>query len=211
MNKPLLAVILLFPILIALVLIFANNKAAKTQTSDVNISDDKNQSLPPIQVDKNKKYTAVLNTTEGKILIELNVSQVPITVNNFVSLSKKGFYNNTIFHRVINNFMIQGGDPAGDGSGGPGYTFSDEPFEGNYTRGTVAMANRGPNTNGSQFFIIQKDQDLPKNYVKFGRVAEGIEVVDKIAEGEVTTNYGGEKSKPVNPVKIESVEIIESE
>ena len=105
--------------------------------------------------------------------------------------------------------MIQGGDPKGDGTGGPGYKFADEPFEGEYTRGTIAMANAGPNTNGSQFFIMHKDYDLPKNYVIFGKVSKGMEVVDKIAEAPVKQNSMGENSTPVNPVSINSVEIIE--
>jgi len=104
--------------------------------------------------------------------------------------------------------MIQGGDPKGDGTGGPGYQFADESFEGEYTRGTVAMANTGPNTNGSQFFIMHQDYDLPKNYVIFGKVTEGLNVVDKIAEASVSANQFGEMSKPVTPIKIFSVEIV---
>lgn len=164
---------------------------------------------PPVTIDEEKQYTAVLKTSEGDITIELNADKTPITVNNFVSLAESGFYDDTIFHRVIKGFMIQGGDPQGTGSGGPGYRFDDEPFDGEYTRGTVAMANAGPNTNGSQFFIMHQDYDLPKDYVIFGKVIKGIEVVDKIANAEVSTNAFGESSTPVNPVKIESVEITE--
>ncbi len=153
-------------------------------------------------IDTEKKYTVTLKTTEGAIVIEMMTQEVPKTVNNFVTLSKKGFYDNTIFHRVIKGFMIQGGDPKGDGTGGPGYKFDDEPFEGEYTRGTVAMANSGPNTNGSQFFIMHEATPLPKNYVIFGFVKEGLDVVDKIAEAPVTMSASGEESKPVNPVKI---------
>jgi cyclophilin family peptidyl-prolyl cis-trans isomerase len=156
-----------------------------------------------------KKYQATLNTSEGKIVIKFNDNQTPKTVENFVTLAKKGFYNNTIFHRVIKGFMIQGGDPEGTGRGGPGYRFDDEPFTGEYTRGTIAMANSGPNTNGSQFFIMHADYPLPKNYVIFGKVTEGIEVVDKIAIVPVTQSESGETSKPVNPVKILEVTITE--
>lgn len=156
-----------------------------------------------------KKYTAVLKTSAGEITVELSADKTPVTVNNFVSLAKKNFYNNTIFHRTVNGFMIQGGDPKGDGTGGPGYQFNDEPFEGEYTRGVVAMANAGPNTNGSQFFIMHQDNPLPKNYVIFGRVTAGIEVVDKIATAPVEQSPTGEMSKPVNPVKVESIKIIE--
>ena len=164
---------------------------------------------PAMQIDENKNYTAILKTSKGEITIELNAKATPKTVNNFVALSRDNFYNGTTFHRVIKDFMIQGGDPNGDGSGGPGYKFDDEPFEGDYKRGTVAMANSGPNTNGSQFFIIHQDYDLPKNYVIFGKVIKGMEAVDKIAEAEVTMNASMEKSKPVSPVTIESVEIVE--
>ena len=162
-----------------------------------------------IEIDQTKKYSAVLNTSLGKITIELNADKTPITVNNFVSLAKKNFYNNTVFHRTVNGFMIQGGDPKGDGTGGPGYQFEDEPFEGEYLKGVVAMANAGPDTNGSQFFIMHKDTPLPKDYVIFGRVTAGIEVVDKIATAPVQASSMGEMSKPVDPVKIQSIQIIE--
>jgi peptidylprolyl isomerase len=149
-----------------------------------------------------KKYLVTLTTSKGDIVIELNSDQTPNTVANFVTLAQKGFYNNTIFHRAIKGFMIQGGDPTGTGSGGPGYKFNDEPFNGEYTRGTVAMANAGPNTNGSQFFIMHSDYPLPKNYTIFGHVIKGIEVVDAIASDKVTMSPSGENSKPVDPTKI---------
>ena len=166
-----------------------------------------NLKAPEMQIDKNKTYKAVLSTTEGDIAISLHADKTPITVNNFIYLSEKGFYNKTIFHRVIKGFMIQGGDPEGTGAGGPGYKFKDEPFDGEYKRGIVAMANAGPNTNGSQFFIMHKEYNLPKNYVIFGEVIEGLEVVDKIAQAPVKP--GGEGSTPVNPVTVKSVEILE--
>lgn len=145
----------------------------------------------------------------GKITIDLFADKMPITVNNFVSLSRKGFYDKTVFHRIIKGFMIQGGDPKGDGTGGPGYRFNDEPFEGEYKRGIVAMANAGPNTNGSQFFIMHQDYDLPKNYVIFGKVIGGIEVVDKIASVPVEISLSGEQSKPVTPIILDRAEIFE--
>jgi len=163
----------------------------------------------PMEIDTKKTYQAVMKTSSGDITLELNAKETPITVNNFVTLSRKGFYGNTIFHRVIKGFMIQGGDPNGNGTGGPGYTFADEPFTGEYTKGTIAMANAGPNTNGSQFFIMHADYALPKNYVIFGKVIKGIEVVDKIAESQVKTGPSGESSTPVNPTKVLSVEILE--
>lgn len=165
--------------------------------------------LPTNVIKVGKLYTVVFHTTEGDIEIKVNANMTPVAANNFVYLTNKKFYNNTIFHRVINSFMIQGGDPTGTGSGGPGYKFNDEKFEGEYTRGTVAMANSGPNTNGSQFFIMHKDNKLPKNYVIFGMVSKGIETVDKIAEAPVKQSPNGENSTPLNPVKILSAEVLE--
>jgi cyclophilin family peptidyl-prolyl cis-trans isomerase len=165
---------------------------------------------PEMTLDPKKTYIAKLSTSEGDITIELFANKTPKTVNNFVYLANRGFYDGTIFHRVMKDFMIQGGDPKGDGTGGPGYKFDDEPFDGEYARGTVAMANSGPNTNGSQFFIMHKDNALPKNYVIFGKVTSGIEVVDKIAEAPVKVNsYTREVSSPVNPVTVNKVEITE--
>jgi len=134
-----------------------------TQTADTNMENNI------------KGYTAVLHTTAGDITIEFNKDQTPKTVKNFVDLAKGNKYNNTIFHRAIKGFMIQGGDVENlNGMGGPGYKFADEPFTGEYLRGTVAMANSGPNTNGSQFFIMHADYPLPKNYVIFGKVTSGL-------------------------------------
>jgi len=168
---------------------------------------ESNMTKPTMQIDQTKKYQAILKTDKGNIVIDLFADKTPITVNNFVYLTRENFYTNTIFHRTIPGFMIQGGDPTGTGRGGPGYKFEDESFSGEYSRGTIAMANAGPNTNGSQFFIMHQDTDLPLNYVIFGKVIEGLDVVDAIATAP--TNPGGEGSTPVNPVKIESVEINE--
>lgn len=163
-----------------------------------------------MNIDISKKYEASLYTDLGIIKISLFADKTPITVNNFISLAKKGFYNNTIFHRVISGFMIQGGDPLRDGTGGPGYKFDDELFIGDYLRGTIAMANSGPDTNGSQFFIIHQDTlGLEKNYVIFGQVLSGIDVVDKIAESEVVENAFREKSRPIKPAVINKIEISE--
>ncbi len=171
--------------------------------------DSKSLSKPEVTIDQSKTYTATLKTSEGDIMISLHADKTPITVNNFVYLAKQNFYNNTIFHRVIDGFMIQGGDPTGTGAGGPGYKFDDEPFKGEYKRGTVAMANAGPNTNGSQFFIMHKDNELPPNYVIFGTVTEGLDIVDKIASAKTGLSMGGEQSKPVNPVVMSEVVITE--
>lgn len=164
---------------------------------------------PAMAIDVNKKYTAVMETSAGRITVALNAKETPITVNNFVHLARKGFYNGSSFHRVIPTFMIQGGDPKGTGMGGPGYTFADEPFTGEYTRGTVAMANAGPDTNGSQFFIMHADYGLSPDYVIFGKVTEGMGVVDAVATAP-TVQDGRENSKPVTPVTITSIVIGEN-
>lgn len=164
---------------------------------------------PSLTIDAKKAYTAVLHTSKGDITIALDAAATPQTVNNFVYLSRQNFYNGSPFHRVISGFMIQGGDPTGTGTGGPGYRFDDEPFEGEYTRGTVAMANAGPNTNGSQFFIMHADYALPKNYVIFGHVTAGMDVVDAIATAPVGPSQSGEMSAPKEPVIITGVDVTE--
>lgn len=164
-------------------------------------------SAPAMQIDQARSYTAVLHTEAGDITVALNAQATPITVNNFVFLAREKFYDGTVFHRTIPGFMIQGGDPVGDGTGGPGYRFDDEPFSGQYARGVVAMANAGPDTNGSQFFIMHADYPLPPNYIIFGKVTSGLEAVDKIATAP--TKPGGEGSSPIQPVVVTSVEIIE--
>jgi len=164
---------------------------------------------PENKIDTKKSYHARLNTNKGAIKIELLSKETPVAVNNFVFLSREGFYNGTIFHRVIKGFMIQGGDPLGTGMGGPGYSFPDEPVKRSYTRGIVAMANAGSNTNGSQFFIMHQDYSLPPNYVIFGKVVEGLEVLDQIASTPVVPSLTGELSKPVEEILVESVAIEE--
>jgi len=181
-----------------------NQNSAVTNSTN---QKESNMTKPTMQIDQTKKYQAILKTDKGNIIIDLFADKTPITVNNFVYLIRQKFYDGVIFHRTIPGFMIQGGDPTGTGRGGPGYKFEDESFSGEYSRGTVAMANAGPNTNGSQFFIMHQDNPLPSNYVIFGKVIEGLDVVDAIATAP--TNPGGEGSTPVNPVKIESVEINE--
>lgn len=128
--------------------------------------------------------TVTISTKKGDIVFRI-FADVPKTASNFITLARDGFYDNLTFHRVEPDFVIQGGDPNGNGTGGPGYKFEDEPVTRKYTRGIVAMANSGPDTNGSQFFIMLKDTALPPNYTIFGEVTKGIEVVDKIAVGDV--------------------------
>lgn len=165
---------------------------------------------PALTIDSNKTYTATLTTDKGVIEVALDAKATPITVNNFVFLAREKFYDGTVFHRAMNGFMIQGGDPLGTGFGDPGYKFNDEPVTENYTRGTIAMANSGRNTNGSQFFIMHKDAfSLPKNYVIFGHVTKGLEVVDAIATAPAVDNGKGEISKPVTPVVVKTVTITE--
>jgi cyclophilin family peptidyl-prolyl cis-trans isomerase len=164
---------------------------------------------PEMEIDQDKSYTAVVKTSEGDITLELFSHDAPKTVNNFVFLARQGYYGDVIFHRVIKGFMIQTGDPTGTGTGGPGYKFADEPVRRTYTKGTVAMANSGPNTNGSQFFIVHgATVALPPNYTIFGQVTDGLDVVEAIAG--TPTKPGGEGSKPQNPPRIEAVEIREA-
>ena len=153
-----------------------------------------------------KTHMITLETNYGKIVFETYDSDAPNTVKNFVTLADKGFYNGLTFHRVIKGFMIQGGDPTGNGTGGPGYKFNDElnpataSYKAGYKKGVVAMANAGPNTNGSQFFIMHADYPLPNAYTIFGKVVEGQDVVDKIANVSVGAN-----DKPVTPVTMKTV------
>ena len=157
---------------------------------------------PPLAIDAAKRYTATLETSAGTMTAELLPGEAPLTVNNFVFLAREGFYDGVIFHRVIPGFRIQGGDPTGTGSGGPGYRFRDEPVRLGYQRGMLAMANAGPNTNGSQFFVMHADYGLPPNYTIFGKLTSGEEVVDAIA-----TAPTGPEDRPRDPVAIRSVAI----
>ena len=169
---------------------------------------DKTYKNPPeFSIDVNKSYSAEINTTSGLMTVELFTDIAPNTVNNFVALSEDGYYNNIIFHRVIKDFMIQGGDPSGTGHGEmgkyPGYEFGDElnnPMP--YEKGILAMANRGPNTNGSQFFIMHSDYPLPYQYTIFGKVTQGLDVIDQIAMVETDAS-----DKPLSDVIINSITI----
>lgn len=163
-------------------------------------------SAPDYVIDLDKSYSATISTNLGDISLDLDASRSPLTVNNFVFLARDGYYEGVIFHRVIEGFMIQGGDPTGTGRGGPGYSFRDElEGEGRYGRGTVAMANAGPNTNGSQFFICHQGVGLPHQYTIFGQVTDGIDVVDAIATSATDGN-----DRPHEDITINSVAISES-
>ena len=174
------------------------------------MSDKIYDSQPTMQIDLSKSYTAVIKTNLGDMTVEFFTEDAPNTVNNFISLSKDGYYDNVIFHRVISGFMIQGGDPSGTGHGDygkfPGYEFEDElnnqrPYE----KGILAMANRGPNTNGSQFFIMHVDYPLPYSYTIFGQVVDGFDVIDKIASVETDS-----ADKPTTDVVISTVKVTEN-
>jgi len=149
---------------------------------------------------------ATIATAKGDIEVEIFTDGAPKAANNFLDLAEKGFYDGVIFHRVVPGFVIQGGDPTGTGRGGPGYQFEDEPFVGDYVRGALAMANAGPNTNGSQFFICLHDLSgrLPKNYTLFGQVMKGMDVVDAIAADPT-----GAGDRPVEPVTMTKVSVTE--
>lgn len=164
---------------------------------------------PAMTIDKNKQYTATLKTSKGAIVVELFAKEAPVTVNNFVFLARQGFYDGVKFHRIIKDFMVQTGDPLGTGSGGPGYSFRDEPVTKPYVRGTLAMANAGPNTNGSQFFIVHHPKGLQPKYTIFGVVQQGLDVLDAIANTPVQRTPSGEPSQPTETVLIQSVEIAE--
>src|SRR3989338_329964 len=176
----------------------------------------KDSSEMPADVNMNILQKARIETNNGTVVVELYSKDAPKTVANFIKLAQEGFYSGAKFHRVIKDFMIQGGDPLTKddtkallwGTGGPGYQFEDElntatkSYQDGYRRGVVAMANAGPNANGSQFFIMHRDNPLPHNYTIFGKVVEGIETVDAIANAPVDTN-----NRPTTPVVIKRITI----
>jgi cyclophilin family peptidyl-prolyl cis-trans isomerase len=164
---------------------------------------------PAMEIDPAKHYTATLDTSLGTMTADLYVTDAPTTVNNFVFLARQGFYDGVTFHRFIPNFMAQTGDPTGTGTGGPGYRFKDEPVTRKYVRGTLAMANAGPNTNGSQFFIVHQDYALPPNYTIFGQVTAGLDILDKIATTPTGPGKGGPDT-PKTPITINTITITEN-
>ena len=163
---------------------------------------------PPLCIDPAKSYTAEMVTSMGTLVIHLDPAAAPRTVNSFVFLARYHYFDGIIFHRIINGFVCQGGDPTGTGTGGPGYRFADElPKPGRYEIGSVAMANAGPNTNGSQFFLISgpSGTQLPPNYSLFGKIVKGLDVLD--AMQKVPTDR---RDRPHDDVVIQSVTITES-
>ena len=163
---------------------------------------------PPLGIDPAKRYTAVISTSKGEMTVALKPELAPKTVNSFVYLARNGYYDGLNFHRIIPGFMAQGGCPEGSGRGGPGYQFADElPAPGRYEIGSVAMANAGPNTNGSQFFIVsgRDGVGLPPQYSLFGQVIKGLDVLTAIEAA------GSRSGAPSEEVKINSVRITEAD
>lgn len=193
----------------------ANSNMTDTKNTDtdqlnkveINSENDKNIKTEN-KIIKNNMHKISIETNVGTIVFETYDMDAPKTVENFITLANKKFYDGVIFHRVIKGFMIQGGDPTGTGTGGPGYKFNDElnpsteSYKAGYRRGVVAMANAGPNTNGSQFFIMHADYPLPNSYSIFGKVISGIEIVDAIANSK--TNGA---DRPVVDVVMKSVKV----
>lgn len=195
MNNKLM--VLIFLLLVAIIFFISYGGILEEKEEDLAIINNN---------DKNMNYEITLKTNKGDIKFETYYDDAPRTVDNFVKLAEKGFYDGVIFHRVIDGFMIQGGDPTGTGTGGPGYSFADEInpeseiYQEGYKKGVVAMANAGPNTQGSQFFIMVADYPLPPSYTIFGKVVSGQEVADAIS---VVEKDG--RDKPLQDVIIQEV------
>lgn len=186
--------------------IAANADQYHEEAKSYKIGERKYSQVPDMQIDVEKEYFATIKTNKGEFKSKLFTKDAPKTVNNFVVLARDKFYDGLTFHRIIKDFMIQGGDPNGDGTGDPGYKFEDEINSHKLVRGTLAMANSGPNTNGSQLFIVTKETTdwLDGKHTSFGEVIEGMDIVMNIEEVET-----GENDKPKEEVKIESVIIEE--
>lgn len=188
--------------------VMSNNYGTSTETAFTTSNNQSNNINNSNSEIKNMSHVVIIKTNKGEIKFETYDTDAPNTVKNFTDLANKGFYNGVIFHRVIDGFMIQGGDPTGTGMGGPGYKFADElnpateSYKNGYQQGVVAMANSGPNTNGSQFFIMVADYPLPNNYTIFGKVVSGQEVANAIAK---VPKDG--RDKPLSPVVMESVTV----
>jgi cyclophilin family peptidyl-prolyl cis-trans isomerase len=212
-------ILILVTLLLGLLMGCANSstpqKAAPAPAPQPTAKTQKQWDKPPaMTINPQKSYQATISTNMGDITVDLFAKTAPQTVNNFVFLSKQHFYDQLIFHRIIKSFMIQTGDPNGNGSGGPGYSFPDElntPYK--YEKGIVAMANAGPNTNGSQFFICSgpdsQSLNAQPNYTIFGKVTAGMDTVDKIASVPVKAGPSGEESEPTEKVFIKTITITE--
>ena len=161
-------------------------------------------SAPEMGIDTSKRHTATMETSMGTLVIALDAINAPLTVNNFVFLAAQHYYDGVVFHRIISGFMCQGGDPTGTGRGGPGYRFNDEPVKQKYQIGSMAMANAGPNTNGSQFFLISGPSgvNLPPQYNHFGQVVKGLDIVEAMHKVDTDSS-----DRPRTEVAINSVTI----
>ncbi|MEI6570339.1 MAG: peptidylprolyl isomerase [Actinomycetes bacterium] len=185
--------------------------ASKTSSTTAKpVKKNTNQKAPVLTLDPTKKYTATMETTDGTMVIDLDAKNAPIATNNFVSLSRQGFYDGLTFHRIVKDFVIQGGDPQGDGLGGPGYQVPGEVPTNNYELGSIAAAKTGadaPGLFGSQFFIVTGDQGvgLPNEYARFGKVSSGLDVALKIQDAPKDSN-----DKPKKPIYIVKISITES-
>lgn len=201
---PALALIAFLVIVVAGTYFFSQK--SETSTVEIPTENTATQESSNSSETKNNMHRVTLKTNHGEIVFETYDIDASKAVTNFLTLADKGFYNGLTFHRVIPGFMIQGGDPSGNGTGGPGYSFEDElnpntpSAKEGYKRGVVAMANAGPDTNGSQFFIMHKDYPLPHNYTIFGKVVSGIAVVDAIASVKIGSN-----DMPLEKVVMETV------
>ncbi|HEY4504121.1 MAG TPA: peptidylprolyl isomerase [Candidatus Paceibacterota bacterium] len=186
------------------------NTAVTEVNKDISAVSQRASAITPEinQTSKNNMHIITIETNKGVIVFQTYDKDAPKAVKNFIDLANKGFYDGVIFHRVIKGFMIQGGDPTGTGRGGPGYTFEDEldpateSYKFGYKRGIVAMANAGPNTNGSQFFIMHADYPLPNSYTIFGRVISGMDVVDNIANSKT-----GDADKPLEDIVMNKISV----
>ncbi|MES2314357.1 MAG: peptidylprolyl isomerase [Patescibacteria group bacterium] len=205
-------------VVIAVAWLLLDNRSQYPKSDEESVAPPATTTAPGIATDSittsstntTMHHTVTIETNKGTIVFETYDNDAPKTAANFISLANKGFYNNLIFHRVIEGFMIQGGDPTGTGTGGPGYKFADElnpntdSYKAGYVRGVVAMANSGPDTNGSQFFIMHKDTPLPHNYSIFGKVISGMDVVDAIAATPVNGS-----DKPLQDIIMKKVTVAE--
>jgi len=177
---------IMIPVIVAVVLIGSVLTLFMTGVIKMPAQQPKSYNSPvPMTIDVNKKYTAIIKTAKGDLALELYPQDAPVTVNSFVTLARKGFYNGLTFHRIIPDFMAQGGDPSGNGTGGPGYKFQDEFSSRTHQAGSLSMANSGPDTNGSQFFICYTPQPhLNGKHTVFGQLTQGMDVLKKLVNGD---------------------------
>ena len=200
------------------VLLLALTACGESSVADTNTKEEavvkQYDAHPGTVIESGKSYSAVIKTNLGDVTFDLLADEAPLAVNSFVFLAREGYFNGVLFHRIIPGFMAQGGDPTGLGTGGPGYYFEIEAPQRPYTRGSLAMANKGAGTNGSQFFIVFTDltaeERLSPDYSLFGQMADGESTLKALEAVPVTESATGERSRPMQEVRISSVAIIES-